>query len=221
MNSADQTKRIFLLGTVLLVVLVVGGIVWAVAAGPGSPQAVSSGASFKDDNDPAKGPGEAKVVVRLFSDFQCPACRAAEASVQYAIRTYGDKVRFVWNDFPLLGAHPNARAAANAARCAEEQGKFWEYHDVLYDKQPDWEGERSPKEKFLGYAKDLGLATDAFSACAEKAVYDYKVMDDENEGMAAGVRATPTFFINARKIEGGMSSVEWDQAIQPLLSSGS
>ncbi|MBP9869740.1 thioredoxin domain-containing protein [Patescibacteria group bacterium] len=221
MNSAEQTKKIFLLGTILLVALVVGGLVWAISAGPGGSVAVESGVTFKDDNDPAKGPGEAKVVVRLFGDFQCPACKASEPGVNHAIKTYGDQVRFVWNDFPLIAAHPNARPAANAARCAEDQGKFWEYHDVLYDKQTDWQAERSPKEKFVSYAGQLGLNTGPFTACLDDRTFDWKVMDDQREGISAGVQATPTFFIGTRKYQGGMSAVEWDAALQPLLQSGS
>lgn len=217
MTSADQTRKAFLLGSIGLGVLILGGLIWAVAAGPATG---GSGGlvSFNDDNDPAVGPAEATVIVRIFGDFQCPACRAAEEGVRYAKKTYGDKVRFVWNDFPLQSIHPNALPAANAARCAEAQGKFWEYHDKLYDDQASWDTQSSPRQKFIDYANALELKKDEFESCLDDKTHQNKVMDDLSEGLRNGVNGTPTFFIGNSRVVGPMTNDVWDREIQARLA---
>lgn len=214
-NNVDQTKKVFLLGAIVLGALIVVGLVWAVASGPGSG---GSSTSFNDDNDPAFGPAEASTTVRVFGDFQCPACRAAEPGFQYAKTTYGDRVRFVWNDFPLQSIHPSALTAANAARCAEAQGKFWEYHDKLYADQPSWDRLPSPEQKFQDYANALGMDTTEFAACLKDRRYQNKVMDDLREGERNGVNSTPTFFIDNQRIVGVLEKDVWDREIQSRLT---
>ncbi len=213
MSSPDQTRKIFLIGTIAISALIVVGLVWAIASGPGPGIQYT----FTDDNDPAVGPGDAKVTVRVFGDFQCPACRQAEAAFAYAKSTYKDKVRFIWNDFPLQTLHANALPAANAARCAEAQGKFWEYHDMLYAQQPAWEGSASPSDIFATYAMSLGLNKDQFMQCLDTRTYQNKIMDDAQEGKRVDIQATPTFFINNIKVEGIMSNDQWDKNIQEQL----
>lgn len=217
MNSADQTRKVFLLGTIGLGILIVVGLIWAIASGSNGGSEVS----FNDDNDPAVGPAEAKVTVRVFGDFQCPACRGAEAGFQYARKTYGDKVRFIWNDFPLQNTHPNALPSANAARCAEVQGKFWEYHDKLYAEQPNWSESASPKDAFISYALGLELDREQFSACLDNKTFQNKIIDDLNEGQRNAVNSTPTFFINNSKIVGILEKDVWDREIQSKLGSES
>ncbi|MBI4139147.1 thioredoxin domain-containing protein [Candidatus Uhrbacteria bacterium] len=216
MTSTDQARKAFLLGSLFLVVLIVGGLIWAVSA-PGESGG-TGGAGFRDDNDPSFGPGEATLVVRVFGDFQCPACKAAEAGFRYAKNTYGDKVRFVWNDFPLQSIHQNAFAAANAARCAEAQGKFWEYHDRLYDDQSGWSELPSPQQAFVGYAEALGLDKGAFESCVAERKYQSKINDDLTEGSQNGVNATPTFFIGDAKFPGVLDQTAWDREIQARLT---
>lgn len=215
MNSADQTRKMFLLGTIGLVILIVIGLIWAVASGPG----VNDGGEpiFNDENDPAFGPAESKVVVRVFGDFQCPACRVAEVGFQYAKKTYGDRVRFIWNDFPLQSIHPNAFSAANAARCAEAQGKFWEYHDRLYSEQPNWSEVTDLKNAFSSYAIGLGLNQADFERCYNDRTYQAKVNDDLNEGQRNTVNGTPTFFINNTRIVGIVENEVWDRELLSLL----
>lgn len=220
----EERTRVALIGGIgTLILLCIVGIVWAIMAGPtpGGNQGdvVETNLKFVDDNDPAKGPGESKVVVRMFSDLQCPACRDAEAGLQYAMKTYGDKVRFVWNDYPLVSLHKNAMAAANAARCAEEQGKFWEFHDMVYDKQTDWSGLAAPVDQFTAYAKSLGMNTDSFSACVAVHRYQNKIQADQAEGDKNNVQATPTFFVNNIRRTGKMPTAEWDRLLKASLGS--
>lgn len=223
MNAETQTRNYFIFGSILLFALIVGGLVWAILAGPGTPTTglEERGLRFSDDNDPAIGPGDAKVIVRIFGDFECPACRAAEEGLKYAMKTYADKVRFVWNDFPLVSIHQQANAGANAARCAEEQGKFWEYHDALYANQTEWTSTSAPTEHFIRYATQLGLKENSFTSCVASSRYQWKIQDDLKEGNSNAVRATPTFFINNVRLEGVRSTVDWDQAIQLQLANAS
>ncbi|MBS3055775.1 MAG: thioredoxin domain-containing protein [Candidatus Aenigmarchaeota archaeon] len=87
---------------------------------------------------PPRGNSSSNVVVVEFSDFQCPFCKRAEPTIKKILSDYGDKIKFVYMDFPLTQIHRFADRAANAARCANEQGKFWEYHDILFDRQSEW-----------------------------------------------------------------------------------
>ncbi len=153
-----------------------------------------------------RGPAGAKVLIVEFSDFQCPACRYAEQPLRQILSVYDGKLRFVFKHYPLR-MHPYAKPAAAAAECAGRQGKFWEYHDRLYDKQDEWTNDKA--DAFLtGYAKDLGLDVPAWQACrqdpATAAAYETDVKDGDN----AWVSATPTFFINGRRFVGGVQLAE-------------
>jgi protein-disulfide isomerase len=213
MASPDKLQKLFLLGSIVLGVLIIGGLIWAIASGPGPvPPRV-----FNDTNDPVFG-ADTEKVVRIFGDFQCPACRAAESGVTYALETYKDKVRFIWNDFPLQSIHPNALLAANAARCAEAQGKFWEYHDRLYGDQPSWDNLSNPAQKFKDYANALGLQTESFSTCLDKQEHQQKIMDDLSEGERNGVNATPYFFVGNTPVVGILTNADWDKNIQAYLA---
>lgn len=216
MSSPDQTKKVFLLGTIGLGALIVVGLVWAVASGPGTSP--SGTTNFDDTNDPETGATSSTVTVRVFGDFQCPACRSAEAGFSYAKNKYSDRVKFIWNDFPLQAIHPNGLAAANAARCAEAQGKFWEYHDKLYDDQPSWSQLAPPTNKFVAYADALGLNQTDFAKCLSDRTFENKIMADLKEGERNQVNGTPTFFINDSRNVGVLSNETWDTEITSQLT---
>lgn len=211
-----QDKKL-LFGTIGVAFLIFAGLVWAlVSSSPGGGPGPVEQLSFDDSDDPAVGPEDAKVVVRFFSDLQCPACRSAEVGANYALNKYKDRVRFIWKDFPLQQIHPNARLAANAARCAEVQGKFWEYKDILYREQSSWGSERSPAESFKAYAGQLGLKADEFATCLDNRAFDSKVLSDVAEGNRNRVDRTPTTFINnSRKF--GLSESDWDNLLTQAL----
>lgn len=210
----------FVIGIVALGVLLVGGIIWAVIAAPSDSGPVSNpNLSFNDANDPTLGPSDAKTVVRIFGDLQCPACQAAEPGVTHIRQAYADSVKIIWDDFPLPPTlHPHAREAANAARCAEEQGKFWEMHDLMYQTQSTWEKSGNVGGDFLTMAGQLGLDQDGFQSCYGEKRFDSKVADDMQEGTANGVDATPTFFVNNTKYVGVMSADQWDAILKPLVA---
>ncbi|MFH1973092.1 MAG: thioredoxin domain-containing protein [Patescibacteria group bacterium] len=215
MASIEQTQKAFILGSILLGVLIVVGLVWAVAS-----DSVASDPShpvFVDTDAPTYGPADAKLTVRIFSDFQCPACRSADVGLRHAMETYGDRVRFVWNDFPLQSIHANSLLASNAARCAAEQGKFWEYSERLFADQPNWESLADPTERFVSYAQALDLDTVAFSSCLTERKYQSLVMDDLREGDDIGIDATPIFYFDETRVVGALDRDTWDKEIMSRL----
>lgn len=215
-----EPQKYFLIGIILLGALIIGGLAWAIVSGPssGSVGTVNTNVKFNDANDPAIGPTSTKAVVRMFGDFQCPACGAAEEGVQYARQAYGAKVRFIWNDFPLTQIHSNAFAGSVAARCAEDQGKFWEYHDALYHYQLAWSSLADPSASFKDYAKELNLNADSFASCLSSQTDRSKIQDDMSEGDANGVDSTPTFFVNDKKLVGVLTKEDWDRELKPLVT---
>ena len=151
------------------------------------------------------GPKDAKVLIEEFSDFQCPYCGLhARETFPKIKREYIDKglVRYQFINVPLRRIHPAAQKAAEAAMCAGKQGKFWEMHEALFNNQPQWVRAGNPIQMFEGYASELGLEEDAFNACLRGGDMALQIDDDIAEAIQRGVRATPTFFINGRKVEG-------------------
>src|SRR5688572_2568690 len=191
----QESNKGLLIGVVAAAVLIFGGLVWAIMSAPTSAPIANGELNFNDAGDAFIGPENASTVVRLYSDFQCPACRAAEGAVNYAIQKYKDKVKFIWKDFPLMSIHPNARLAANAGRCALDQGKFWEMKDKLFAGQSSWESVRDPSADFKAYALQLGMNADTFNSCLDNRTNDAKVMASYQEGVRNGVDRTPTVFI--------------------------
>lgn len=150
----------------------------------------------------AKGPVDAPVQIIEYSDFQCPACRYAQGILHEFEQKYGDQIRIIYRNFPLSG-HQWSSVAHPCAECADAQGKFWEYHDLLFENQPKWSGPQDPMPEFLGYAQQLGLDLDAFAAClSDESVRD-RIAIEKQQGIDLKVRSTPTFFINGERFVGG------------------
>lgn len=124
------------------------------------------------------------------------------------------KVRLVFKDFPL-DFHEGARPAAEAARCASQSGRYWEYHDLLFLAQPEFS-----REDLIGYAARLGLDRPAFTACLDSGRFRKAVETDLAEGTALGVRGTPTFFVNGRRLVGAHPIETFREAVQDALEDG-
>jgi len=145
-----------------------------------------------------KGNPESQVWVLEFADFQCPACMAFAQGVKPLLELNyinEGKVRFVYYDFPLTNIHPNAFLAARAGRCAEEQGRFWEFHDELYRSQPVWAGSGNPAGEFLTYAGNVGADRRAFESCLRSERHAELVTANMELGIRLGVPGTPTVMI--------------------------
>lgn len=188
-----------------LVAILVGCAAWVPSAG------TQEAPRFLADPVMTKGPAAAPVTVFEWSDYECPFCQRAQDVLQRLQAEFPDTVRFVFKDFPLR-SHPNALPAALAARCAGAQGRYWEYHDLLFVAQPDLS-----RDHLIGYARRLGLDTPAFTECLDTGRFRDAVLAEQREGREAGVRATPTFFINQRKIEGALPLDEFRAAIKQAL----
>jgi protein-disulfide isomerase len=146
---------------------------------------------------PFKGPQNAPITIVEFSDFQCSYCKRVLNVLDQVLERYPDKVKLAFRDFPILNIHPHAQKAAEAAHCAAEQGKFWEYHDLLFEHQ-----DAIPTANFAEHAKALGLEVAAFQACLDSQKFKAKVERNYADGVKAGVSGTPAFFINGRLLSG-------------------
>jgi protein-disulfide isomerase len=146
---------------------------------------------------PFRGAERASVTIVKFEDFQCPYCKTVQPTFQELLKRYDGKVRLVHKDLPLESIHPQARQAAEAARCAGEQGKFWNFHDVLYANST-----KLSLEDLKGYAGQIGLNVESFRACYNSGKYRTAVQKDVNDGAQLGLTGTPTFFINGREMSG-------------------
>ena len=163
---------------------------------------------------PSTGPAEASVLVVEFSDYQCPACRQAHETVLKAREAYKDRVKWVFKDFPLR-KHKDARRAAEAAHCAAEQNKFWEYQNVLYSSQDDLTDDRLER-----FAQELGLSREQFSQCLEGGKHKSTVDKDMEDAKRAGVDSTPVFIINGRLMVGGLPLEQFKTIIDEELARG-
>jgi len=161
---------------------------------------------------PARGPEKAPVTLVEFSDFQCPFCSKAHDTVEQVMQTYPGKVRLVFRHFPL-DFHKNAAKAAEAAMCANEQGKFWEYHDVLFKNQQTLE-----LAQLKDHAKEVGLDTTTFATCVDSGKYKKSVDEDMAAGQKVGVSGTPAFFINGVFLNGAQPFDEFKKVIDQELA---
>lgn len=182
----------------------------AVAQEEGSPQPEVKMEVGVDD-DPALGPEDAPVVIVVFSDYECPYCTKAEETIKKVLEAYPDKVRFVLRDFPLPN-HKNAQKAAEASECADEQGKFWAYHDKLFANQ-----QALSLQDLKRYAQELGLESAVFNQCLDSGRYLQEVEKDLKDGQSYGVASTPTFFINGQKLVGAQPLEAFKEIIDQKL----
>jgi len=143
----------------------------------------------------SRGPADAPVTIIEFSDYQCPFCRRAEPTIKEVLARYPDKVRFVYRHFPLE-MHPRARPAAEAAECAAEQGRFWEFHEKVFS------GSGFEESDFERYVVEIGIDPAKWKSCRDEGRSKAKVDADFAAGQAAGVTGTPAFFVNGIMISG-------------------
>ena len=164
-------------------------------------------------NDHIRGDFNAPITLVEFSDFECPFSERHYLTLKKILADYKGKVRLVYKHFPL-GFHPNAQKAAEASECAGEQGKFWEYHDKLFENFTSGYS----LENFKKWAKDLGLKPDEFNNCLDSGKYAKKVQTDYQEGLQKGVKGTPTTFVNGQLVSGALPYESFRQVIEQILN---
>ena len=167
-------------------------------------------------DDRAIGPATAPVTIVEYGDFGCPTCLAWHKAgiLNQVISQYGDKVHFVWRDFPVIT--PQSPKAAEAGRCAQDQGKFWEYHDLLYAKAPVLD-----VNSLKTYATQMGLDAVKFNQCLDSGQHQAEVSRDEQDAYTYHFTGTPSFLINGQPMAGPQSFQTLQSLIDPILAKGS
>jgi len=146
-----------------------------------------------------KGNPEAPHALVVFSDFECPFCDEIRHTVEQLLETYPDKLKIMFKHFPL-SSHEYAAQAAEAAECAAEQGKFWPYHDMLFNKAVEWSNSADVSPFFAKYAKELGLDTVHFQHCVNSGIKKLIVKNNQKEGRKFFVSGTPTLLLDGTKV---------------------
>jgi protein-disulfide isomerase len=201
-----QRQKYLRLGVVVIgVALVVGYFLWP------RPQAQAVSADRLND-DPFIGAADAPVTIIEYGDFGCPSCRAwHNAGIMEQVRAvYGDQVRFVWRDFPVITAR--SPKAAEAAQCAYDQGQFWEYHDLLFESAASL-GTNDLKR----YASELGLDSEGFNQCLDSGQHRATVDKDLQDAYRRRFRGTPSFLVNDQPLAGPPNFQYLQGLIEPIL----
>jgi protein-disulfide isomerase len=204
----------------IVAILIVAGIVawFAFFSVPSPPPVVDPELA---DNGHATGNPDAIVTVVTFSDFQCPACAAAFPAAEQVIQKYQGRIRFVYRHFPLISIHPFSVSAAEASECASKQGKFWEMHDSLFQQNLVWTNTIDlvqARQNIRGIAQQIGLELNSYDSCLSGHAGLAQVQKDVEDGIRFGVNATPTFFINGKKIAGALSFDAFSSEIDAALA---
>jgi protein-disulfide isomerase len=158
------------------------------------------------------GPADAPVRIVEFSDFECPYCRSVERTIKALLVKYPGKVSVAYRDFPLTGLHPGAQRAAEASRCAAQQGKFWPYHDRLFASGS------LDIAQLKDHAREIGLDQKQFDSCVDGGSMRAAVDLDAQQGRLVGVSATPTFFINGIPLSGAQPAAAFERIIDEELA---
>jgi protein-disulfide isomerase len=159
-----------------------------------------------EDRDHIEGPADAAVTLVEYGDYECPYCGAAYPIIKEVQARMGERLRFVFRNFPITTSHPHAEQAAEAAEAADGQGRFWQMHDLLFENQ-----RRLRDQDLRGYAEKAGLAIEQFDKELAEHVHAARVREDFMSGVRSGVNGTPTFFINGVRHDGSYE-------VEPLVA---
>ena len=166
-----------------------------------------------DERDHIQGTPDAPVTLVEYGDYECPYCGAAYPIIKEIQARMGDRLRFVFRNFPITTSHPHSQQAAEAAEAASAQGKFWEMHDILYENQ-----EHLQEQDLAVYGERLGLQVDRFTTELAEHTHLERVREDFMSGVHSGVNGTPTFFINGRRHDGPSNMETLFGALERALS---
>jgi protein-disulfide isomerase len=201
----------------IIAVLLIGGSIWY--AGVSSEQ-YNEGITVAPH---IKGNPDAAVTLLEYSDFQCPACAQFQPYVDDILAQYGDQLRFEYKHFPLMQIHPLAEPAARAAEAAGQQGKFFEFHDLLFINQDEWSKTINPAPFFVKYAESLSLDMEAFAKAQRSSLLRERIQADFAEARSLGLTGTPSFYLNGERMQFQTFDefrAQIDAAINPTLDLG-
>jgi len=198
-KSPTNRLPFIIIAVVLVAAVAVGAWLWRSMHKSSSTGAIAAGAPGAQPPH-ASGREGAPLTLEEFGDYQCPPCGNFYPEVEKIRTDYGDKLHFIFRQFPLTRAHANALVAAHAAEAAGLQGKFWEMHDRLFRNQNSWAKDANPRAIFETYAAALGLDLERFKRDMNNAEVDARIVADHERGQSLGVTSTPTFFLNGREL---------------------
>ena len=202
------------LPVVFLLGLVSGWLIWGRDTNKAADDQQAVRREISTDDDPTVGPRDAPITIVEFSDYQCPFCVRWHNEVYDALMAkYEGKIRFVYRDFPLYQIHPEAEPAAIAANCAGDQGKYWDFHELIFRG-----GKDLGAETYNAYAASLGLDQAAFSACLTDDAKRQEITADYEYAGTMGVTSTPTFFVNGIAVVGAQPLEVFTQLIDSELA---
>lgn len=201
----------FFIGVAIAAVLVIGGIVFFSAKSKTVNPTPVTNANIDSARGHIRGDANAPITVVEFGDLECPACGAAEPFVRQMLAKHSD-VKLSFINFPLP-IHPNAVPAARAAEAADKQGKYYQMHDMLYDKQNDWVGLGDPSHAFQTYAGQIGLNVTQFVKDYNSDPVKAKIQSDLDYANSLGTNQTPTFYVNGTQVLGVQTLANWDSLI--------
>lgn len=164
-----------------------------------------------NENDHIEGPENAEITLLEYGDYECSHCGEAYSIVKKIQEEMGDRLRFVYRDFPLSQVHPHAQHAAEASEIAAQDGKFWEMHDTLFENQNALDD-----ESLVSYAEQIGLDSEKFAEDLQSGAFEDEVREDFMGGVESGVNGTPTFFINGVRYNG---SFDYESLLETLKNS--
>lgn len=171
--------------------------------------------------DHVKGNPMSKLILVEYSDFQCPACGVYYPLVKKLGEEYGNRIQIAYRNFPLTQLHKHAYRAAQAAESAGKQGKFFEMHDLLFERQSEWSELPDVNDRFAAFADELKLNKEQFKRDLDSKEVRDKIDADMKSGQSSGVQGTPTFYLNGVKIDNPRSYDEFKQVIATTLEGGS
>jgi protein-disulfide isomerase len=205
----SNLRLIITAGVIAVIIVVVVTILWSESS------RVPSLSAARLASDPSLGSPSAKVTIIEYGDFGCPTCRGWEQAgvLKQVVAAYGDQVYFVWRDYPVITAQ--SPQAAEAGQCAFDQGKFWQYHDLLYAKAP-----ALSISDLKSYTAQLGLNTAQFNQCLDSEQDKAKIDQSMAEARGYGFIGTPAFVVNGQKIIGPASFAQFKSMIDPILAGG-
>ena len=212
-SKQNKIKWILLAGGSLLFLAFFGFLIFLAKQGNARPAVIIA------PNGHVRGLETATLALVEYGDFQCPACKTYHPIVREVLAAYDGRLKLVFKHFPLTSVHPNAAPAALSAEAAGAQGKFFEMHDILYERQSEWAGltPAHAQEKFISYARQLKLDEEKFTEDIKNKELEGIVRAHQEEGIENGVSSTPTFFLNGKIIQNPRSVDEFKKLIDEEL----
>lgn len=194
---------------ILIGIIIALGIFGSVKIAGGIKTQSKSVINEAREGRPSKGIVDAPILIVEYADFECPYSKVEAPVVKQMLAQYGGKVRFEYRHLPIFGKHKGATPASIASECAFKQGKFWEYHDLLFENQSKFD-----TANLVRYGRELGLNINEFMNCYSTSAPLEQIQKEYMEGVRATIGGTPTFFVNGTKIEGALSLADWQRILK-------